>query len=580
MTLNKNLTKVKLIIWDLDETFWKGTLSEEGVEIVQSNIDLVKNLTSRGIINSISSKNDPKLVNKKLIEIGMIDYFVFKKIGWFSKGLPVQDTLNQMNLRAENTLFIDDNKFNLNEVASINPGISCLTVEELYEIKDKPAFNGKDDSNHSRLNQYKHLETRINSKKDYDSDENFLKKSGIKVSIYDAEINHKERIFELIERTNQLNFTKKRITIDETENLLNSSEYKNLCVHAVDNYGDYGMIGFVSISLKDNVAEHFIFSCRILNLGIESAIYYKIGEPKLFIQQPVASTLLDFSPDWVKFVSIKDQTLSREIGNSFLNSLVFRGGCDLSQAMQYLSKSLNIIDETNYVSNENVPIHIDHSMVILGQVDNIQKLPFLPEKKIKSKIFDKKNDVVISVLMDFTQDLYQDKNDGSIIPIGGYQSKSYYQQFSGEVGKIIDNFFENSINIGQISEEDFYNNLILLREKLGKDQKLFILNGAEIRGSVVTDDEFARHISMNKVVDKFIKNHENTYLIDIRNIVLDESDLVDSIRHYKRHVYFKIARELIGFYDVEQRYFLSFISSFLNRVYKKFSKLFFLSPNE
>ena len=29
------LTKnIKLVIWDLDETFWKGTLSEEGIHII------------------------------------------------------------------------------------------------------------------------------------------------------------------------------------------------------------------------------------------------------------------------------------------------------------------------------------------------------------------------------------------------------------------------------------------------------------------------------------------------------------------------------------------------------------------
>lgn len=573
MALNKNFTKVKLIIWDLDETFWKGTLSEEGVKVVQNNIELVKNLTSRGIINSISSKNDPELVNKKLIEIGMIDYFVFKKIGWFSKGPPVRDTLNQMNLRAENTLFIDDNNFNLNEVASLNPGITCLTIEELNEIIDHPAFKGKDDNNHSRLNQYKHLETRLNSKTSYDSDENFLKKSGLKVSIYDAEINNKDRIFELIERTNQLNFTKKRITLDETVDLLDSSEYKNLCINAVDNFGDYGVIGFVSISNKDNKAEHFIFSCRVLNLGIESAVYYKLQQPKLVIQQPVASTLLDSQPDWIKFVSINDQTTSRKIISSSKNSLVFRGGCDLSQTMQYLTKSFNVIDETNYVTNQNVPVHIDHTMAILDQIDNKNSLPFLPLEKIKSKIYDEKNDVVISVLMDFTQDLYQNKIDGSLIPLGGYQSKSLYQQFSGEAGKIIDNFFDTSINIGQISEDDFYNNLTLLRERLGEDQKLFIINGSEVRGSMVSDDEITRHVLMNNVVDKFIKNQKNTFLIDVRNIISDEGDLVDSIRHYKRHVYFKIAKELITFYDVEQRYFSSFISSFFNRVHSKITKL-------
>ena len=48
--------KIKLIIWDLDDTFWKGTLSEGGVIIPDEHINLIKNLTDAGIVNSICSK--------------------------------------------------------------------------------------------------------------------------------------------------------------------------------------------------------------------------------------------------------------------------------------------------------------------------------------------------------------------------------------------------------------------------------------------------------------------------------------------------------------------------------------------
>ena len=34
--------KIKLIIWDLDETFWRGTLSEESVTIPEEVSDLIR----------------------------------------------------------------------------------------------------------------------------------------------------------------------------------------------------------------------------------------------------------------------------------------------------------------------------------------------------------------------------------------------------------------------------------------------------------------------------------------------------------------------------------------------------------
>ncbi len=55
---DRSVEPVKLIIWDLDETFWSGTLSEEGISPIVSNIELIKDLSARGIINSICSKNN------------------------------------------------------------------------------------------------------------------------------------------------------------------------------------------------------------------------------------------------------------------------------------------------------------------------------------------------------------------------------------------------------------------------------------------------------------------------------------------------------------------------------------------
>ena len=54
-------SKIKLVIWDLDDTFWKGTLSEGPIVSIAENIQLVRDLTDRGIVNSICSKNDYKL---------------------------------------------------------------------------------------------------------------------------------------------------------------------------------------------------------------------------------------------------------------------------------------------------------------------------------------------------------------------------------------------------------------------------------------------------------------------------------------------------------------------------------------
>ena len=78
--------QIKLIIWDLDDTFWKGTLSEGGVIIPDEHINLIKNLTDAGIVNSICSKNDWEPVKAELEKVGLLEFFVFPSVNWEPKG--------------------------------------------------------------------------------------------------------------------------------------------------------------------------------------------------------------------------------------------------------------------------------------------------------------------------------------------------------------------------------------------------------------------------------------------------------------------------------------------------------------
>ena len=61
---------IKLVIWDLDETFWEGTLSEGGGVAIEANIACVRQPVDRGIMNAISSKNDHDAAIARLAEIG------------------------------------------------------------------------------------------------------------------------------------------------------------------------------------------------------------------------------------------------------------------------------------------------------------------------------------------------------------------------------------------------------------------------------------------------------------------------------------------------------------------------------
>lgn len=74
------INKLKLVIWDLDNTFWHGIISEEKITYDEQNNNLVKKLNQHGVVNSICSKNDFAVCEKELSSSGLWDQFVFPSI--------------------------------------------------------------------------------------------------------------------------------------------------------------------------------------------------------------------------------------------------------------------------------------------------------------------------------------------------------------------------------------------------------------------------------------------------------------------------------------------------------------------
>lgn len=161
------MEKIKLVVWDLDETFWKGTLSEGEITIVKQNVEIIKELTRRGIINSISSKNDFEKAKAELVKAGVWDFFVFPSIDWAPKGQNVKGIIDDCQLRAPNVLFIDDNIGNRKEVEHYNPNINLADEGIIPNLLGMEELKGKDDSGLSRLKQYKILEQKAETKATY-----------------------------------------------------------------------------------------------------------------------------------------------------------------------------------------------------------------------------------------------------------------------------------------------------------------------------------------------------------------------------------------------------------------------------
>src|SRR5262249_8924578 len=147
-----------------------------------------------------------------------------------------------------------------------------------------------------------------------------------------------DRLYEMIGRTNQLNFTKQRLEREGLRGLISDPQRRCGYVTVRDRYGDYGIAGFYA--LVDQRLEHFLFSCRVLNMGVERWIYDRLGRPDLTV---VGDTSGDPKrlpvPNWIRLANGDESGPMAVPGvNGKRLSMLLKGGCDLEQVIDFLGR--------------------------------------------------------------------------------------------------------------------------------------------------------------------------------------------------------------------------------------------------
>jgi FkbH-like protein len=313
--------KAKLIIWDLDDTLWQGTLADgDDPVLFDHRADYVRAFNNHGIVSAICSKNDKAKAREKLEAFGLWDEFVFRRIAFVPKGAVIKQIIADMQLRPANVLFIDDNPHNLHEVADAVPGIHVVdaTTPEcdalLAQILADNAHVRK-----SRVADYRLIETKVSEREDNAlSDEAFLMQSGIEACFVHRmdNLEFADRIEELINRSNQLNYTESRVEPGKIHQCIQDMDnYVVMSIFVWDKYGYYGLVGAAVWAWRTRKLEHLAFSCRIMHMGVEDAMIrhlvkmedYKIDPAQLRKPLPAQSSAA------IRIVPYSDPQVRRRI---------------------------------------------------------------------------------------------------------------------------------------------------------------------------------------------------------------------------------------------------------------------------
>ena len=292
----KGLSK-KLLVLDLDDTLWGGIVGEVGWknlrigghdylgEAFKDFQYKIKSLKNYGILLALCSKNNEstalEAIEKHPEMVLKLDDFVSYKINWNNKAKNILDITKELNIGLQSVVFLDDTPY---ERAHVKESLPEVTVPNLpldpvnyssFLSKLRyfdTSFISKEDKKRADL--YKSEFKREKIKQNLKSDSQWLKTLELKITVENAKSENLPRTHQLLNKTNQMNLTTRRLSEKELNSWKNKSSNKLWTIRAKDKFGDYGIIGIISISIKNKSAklEDFILSCRVVGRNIEKVM--------------------------------------------------------------------------------------------------------------------------------------------------------------------------------------------------------------------------------------------------------------------------------------------------------------------
>ncbi|KAL1520749.1 hypothetical protein AB1Y20_022315 [Prymnesium parvum] len=303
---------IRVVLWDLDGTLINGTLDEGEWEPVAPLFEVVRSLARRGVVSSIVSRNSFSTARDALQQCGHWEQFVFPTISFgqsFCKAAACRRVLEMLRQPVCAALLVDDSAYERAAASSMLPGLHVAHPAELAGIPI--SLWGVDDPACTKLSQYRMMEARDEARRALEdshavdlleSQRAFLRSCEVRATLdrlrsaTDAEL---DRVAALTVKTNRLNFTRVRRRwywefLEEDTDLLQAaasgsegeaaerprvlSPTCTCCwkVYVRDRFGDHGLCGVVA--LKQGVLRHFLFSCRLLALSIEGAVFSWLRE--------------------------------------------------------------------------------------------------------------------------------------------------------------------------------------------------------------------------------------------------------------------------------------------------------------
>ena len=276
---------IKLVIFDLDDTLWRGVAAEriDDLDIEMTEgwplgvLEALNFLHQRGILVSIVSKNDLENVRRIWTELYesrfSFESFVLPRINWDSKSKNIQDIVSVVNVGQDQVLFVDDNPVERARIRADLPAIRVLEAPLaewrrilLWSAELQPARITSEGL--GRAASVRAKDARDAQAQSFDK-ASFLADLHLKIApkiVSTAESAQFARCHELLNKTNQFNTTGQRWSEAELRRLLLEGGWL-LTFLVQDRHANYGLTA-IAVCKPGQIIQ-VVMSCRVFGLGVE-----------------------------------------------------------------------------------------------------------------------------------------------------------------------------------------------------------------------------------------------------------------------------------------------------------------------
>jgi FkbH-like protein len=302
--LKNNGKLKKALIFDCDNTLWKGIVGEDGMDGIDfsassnygKRFHAVQQqavfLSSKGVLIGLCSKNNEADVEEILLRKDMVlrnENIVIKKVNWTDKATNLRSIAAELNIGLDSLVFVDDSDFEINLIREQLPEI--LTLQVPKQLSDYPdqlqklinryfsLSQSKEDAQKTEM--YKQQSARAEAQDSFQSIEDYLASLEICLTIVKDEQEQIPRIAQLTQKTNQFNLTTKRYTEQQISDFMNRQGDVIFSIFVRDKFGDSGLTGVCILRTDEadkNIAviDSLLMSCRIIGRNIEYAFMNQV----------------------------------------------------------------------------------------------------------------------------------------------------------------------------------------------------------------------------------------------------------------------------------------------------------------